>query len=43
MILNPIVCKKCKNELQPSKLGVDIVDGKLMRVCGFCGDSEAVE
>jgi len=29
MILNPIVCEKCKRELQPEMLGVDMRDGDL--------------
>lgn len=43
IILNPIICPKCNNELHPRKLGVDIIDGKLMRICGFCEYSEEVE
>lgn len=37
MILNPIICKKCNNGLQPDMIGVKIENGDLVRVCGFCG------
>lgn len=42
MILNPIVCEKCKRGLQPDMLGVKMEDGDLIRVCGFCGDEVKV-
>ncbi len=42
MIINPIICKKCKHGLQPDKLGVKFKGDKLIRVCGFCGDEVEV-
>lgn len=36
MIINPIVCLKCENELQPENVGVKTEGDKLIRVCGFC-------
>ena len=43
MILNPIICEKCGRELQPDMLGVNMRDGDLIRVCGFCGDEVKVK
>lgn len=43
MILNPFKCEKCKRELQPENLGVDVDDGgELIRICGFCGNKVEV-
>lgn len=43
MIINPIICKKCKNELQPKDIKVGVENGELIRVCGFCGEETKVE
>ena len=39
-----IICKGCKEELQPEDImvGVD-KEGNLMRVCSLCGRTEIVE
>ena len=38
MILNPFKCENCKEELQPDMIGIETIDGKLVRVCMFCGN-----
>jgi len=39
MILNPIICKECGNELQPEDVGIRFSDNNdLVRVCCFCDD-----
>ena len=44
MIINPMRCKKCNEELQPEDLlvGTD-KQGNLVKVCRFCGDEAEVK
>jgi len=43
MIINPIICPSCREELQPEDIKVGVEDGELIRICGFCGDKTKVE
>jgi transcription elongation factor Elf1 len=43
MILNPFKCPKCKNPLQPEDVGVKVENGKLIRICKYCGDEFKIE
>lgn len=44
MIINPMKCKQCNEELQVKDVGVGInAFGNLVRVCLFCGLEEEVE
>lgn len=39
MIVNPFSCEVCDKKLQPEDIGVDVdSDGKLLRICMFCGN-----
>ena len=45
MIINPIICENCGEELQPENCGVEIepITNHILRVCGFCGNKVDVE
>lgn len=36
MILNPFKCEKCKIELQPEDILIEVHNGELIRVCKYC-------
>jgi len=38
VILNPIKCKKCGQELQPGDILIGIDEDDLVSKCGFCGE-----
>lgn len=37
-IMNPFKCEKCGEELQINDIGVSCENGKLVRICLFCGN-----
>ena len=43
MIINPLKCEHCDEELQPEDIMICIEDGDLIRVCRFCGNKVSVE
>lgn len=44
MIINPMKCEKCNQELQPSDILVGTNDnGSLVRVCRFCDNEVEVK
>ena len=44
MIMNPIVCKNCKTELQPNEILVGINNnGDLIRACSYCQDEVIIK
>ncbi|KKK94554.1 hypothetical protein LCGC14_2681680 [marine sediment metagenome] len=43
MIINPIKCEGCKEELQPENVMIDVdANRNLIRICGFCGNKKMV-
>ena len=44
IMINPIICEACKEELQPEgiKVGTD-EQGNLIRFCGYCNAIETIK
>ena len=43
MIINPIKCEKCGNELQPEDIKLGIGIKGLVKKCGYCGHEVEIE
>jgi hypothetical protein len=43
VVLNPIICENCGEELQLEDIFVGIDGDKLVRICGFCGSKTVLD
>ena len=42
MIINPIKCEKCGEDMQPDDIGIGSKNDELIRICLHCGNEVAI-